>query len=82
MYLRKSRVELLNHREIRTRAHDAALFDIGIPRCEAFKRSVGYAGALEWNSLTPQIRNTDTYLAFKYGQKNVMLQPLAQINLN
>ena len=81
MYLRKRRVDLLNVREIRTRAHDAPLFNLKIPRCEAFKRSIGYAGALEWNNLPPQIRNTDSYKAFKYGQKNEMLRPLARINL-
>ena len=82
MYLRKSKVELLNVREIRTRAHDAPLFEVGIPRCEAYKRNVGYAGALEWNNLPPPIRNTDSYLAFKYIQKKVMLEPLNNIHLN
>ena len=80
MYIRKSRRDLLNMREIRTRAHDAPLFDIKVPRCEAFKRSVGYAGALEWNNLTPDMRNIDSYLAFKYAQKKEMLRPLQGIN--
>ena len=82
MYLRKSRDELLNVREIRTRAHDAPLFEMGIPRCEAYKRSVGYSGAVEWNNLPPPVRNTGSYLAFKYTQKKEMLEPLANINLN
>ena len=69
-------------REFRTRAHDAPLFDIKIPRCESFKRSIGYAGAVEWNSLTPEIRNTGSYVAFKYAQKKEMLRPLALIHLN
>ena len=65
MFTRKSKVHLLNNREIRTRAHDAPLFETSIPRCEAYRRSVGYRGATKWNSLTPAIRHTATYLAFK-----------------
>ena len=82
MYLRKSNVRLLNNREIRTRAHDAPLFDISVPRCEAYKRSVGYYGAAAWNEISPVIRNTDTYLKFKYLQKLKMLQPLEHIHVN
>ena len=81
MYIRKKDVHLLNCREIRTRAHDAPLFNITIPRCEAFKRSVGYFGALSWNELTPKIRNTDTLLAFKQIQKLKMLSPLARFQV-
>ena len=58
MYKRLSRKELLNNREIRTRAHDAPLFNVQIPRGEAFKRSVGYSGSVLWNELTPATRNT------------------------
>ena len=46
MYIRSSRKELLNNREIRTRAHDAPLSNVTIPRYEAFKRSVGYFGSV------------------------------------
>ena len=53
MYSRKSDVKLLNDREIRTRAHDAPLFTVTVPRCEAFKHSVGYSGAIGWNDLPP-----------------------------
>ena len=73
MYIRQSRRELLNVREIRTRAHDAPLFNVPIPRCEAFKRSVIYSGSIEWNSLNPEIRNTKLYLPFKFLQKKEML---------
>ena len=79
MYTRLGRKELINTREIRTRAHDAPLFDVTIPRCEAFKRSVGYFGSVEWNNLPPATRNINPYLAFKYLQKKVMLEPLALI---
>ena len=42
MYKRKSNKKLLNNREIRTRAHDAPLFAVTIPRCAAFQHSAGY----------------------------------------
>ena len=80
MYKRKEmRGDLLNKREIRTRAHDAPLFKIIIPRCEAVKRSVGYFGAERWNALTPNVRNTNSYQEFKKLQKRDMLLPLNQI---
>ena len=82
MYLRKKNVHLLNTREIRTRAHDAPLFNVPIPRCEAFKRSVCYSGSVEWNSLTVESRNTQPFLAFKFAQKKSMLQPLEVITLD
>ena len=82
MYLRKNKKELLNVREIRTRAHDAPLFNLKIPRSEAFKRSVGYSGAKEWNQLPPAIQNTGSYLAFKNVQKKEMLRPLTRIVIN
>ena len=80
MYKRKDRrPELLNRREIRTRAHDAPLFETVVPRCEAFKRSVGYQGAVTWNNLDPNVRNTATLIQFKTLQKKLMLDPLALI---
>ena len=76
MYSRVSRPELLNRREIRTRAHDAPLFNVTIPRCEGFKRSIGYFGSTEWNELQPSTRNIDPFLAFKYHNKKEMFKPL------
>ena len=69
---------MLNIREIRTRAHDAPLFNVGIPRCKAFKRSIGYSGTVAWNALSPDIRNTDLYPGFKFHCKKEMLEPLNQ----
>ena len=79
MFKRKVNTELLNRREIRTRAHDAPLFNVKIPRCEPFKRSVGYFGSEAWNMLDPTTRNTKDYLLFKHQQKQNMLKPLANI---
>ena len=81
MYKRKDNRTLLNLREIRTRAHDAPLFDVNIPRCESFKRSVGYFGSEAWNALSPVIRNTASLLAFKGIQKKEMFCPLNRIVL-
>ena len=79
MYKRKEKKDLLNRREIRTRAHDAPLFNVLIPRCEAYKRSVGYAGSTLWNDLPPAVRNTDCYIRFREIQKKNMLHPLSLI---
>ena len=79
MYIRKRRPDLLNNREIRTRAHDAPLFNVKIPHCEAFKRSIGYFGSTVWNDLTPQTRNTESLLAFKNLTKKLIMQPLNAI---
>ena len=76
MYKRKNNVTLLNNREIRTRAHDAPLFNVPIPRCEAFKRSVSFHGSSSWNNLSVKIRNTENYSAFKLRSKYAMLAPL------
>ena len=69
MFNRKKNSSLLNKREIRTRSHDAPFFNVKFPRCEAFKRSVGYFGSESWNALDPATRNTKEYLAFKHLQK-------------
>ena len=79
MFRRKTKVALLNRREIRTRAHDAPLFIIPIPRCESFKRSVIYHGSTSWNSLNVGTRNTENFLSFKLKQKEVMLRPMRLI---
>ena len=81
MYRRKGRRDLLNQREIRTRALDAPLFNVDIPRCEAFKHSMSYFGAVKWNELPSAVRNTDSYLVFKTLQKKSMLQPLDCIQI-
>ena len=82
MYKRKSMYpNLLNNREIRTRAHDAPLFEVPVPRCEAFKRSVGYFGSQEWNVLPPATRNINSYLEFKRVQKKQMLTSLELAHL-
>ena len=47
MYNRLKRTKLLDERDIRTRAHDAPLFKVAVPKLEAYKRSLQYAGAVQ-----------------------------------
>ena len=80
MYKRQGNVTLLNRREIRTRAHDAPLFNVPIPRCEAFRRSVVFHGSNSWNNLSVKTRNSESYAAFKNIQKCTMIAPLKILN--
>ena len=43
------------------------------PKSEPIKRSVMYAGAIEWNSLDADIRNMKDIVSFKRFQKIYML---------
>ena len=70
MYGRLERTDLRDGRDIRTRAHDALLFKVAIPKNEAFKRSVAYAGSCQWNSLPAEVCNTENYDVFKAKQKS------------
>ena len=67
MYKKKQCIELLDIKNVHTRARDAVLFKTIIPRCEKYKHSVFffYKGATTWNSLPVTIRNIDTYDLFK-----------------
>ena len=73
MYGRLKRPQLIDVRDVRTRAHDAPMFKIKVPKNEAYKRSVEYYGSNQWNSLPVNIRNIDDYVAFKTKQKAIML---------
>ena len=72
MYTRISNASLMDKRNIRTRAHDAPLFKINIPKNEAYKRLIMYAGALQWNNLDKDTRNIASYDMFKSKQKLIM----------
>ena len=73
MFKKKTCIELLDVKQIRTRARDAPLFRTIIPKCEKYKNSVFYKGAIRWNSLPVNIRNIDTYDSFKTLQKKNMM---------
>ena len=57
-----------------TRLHDGPVFKVTHPNSEPIKRSVMYAGALEWNNLDSDIRNIDDIVKFKRIQKSWMLK--------
>ena len=73
MHSKLNQVSWVDNRVIGTRAHDAPMFKVKIPRIETYKRAVGYAGAVQWNILPIKIRNIKTSAAFKVKQKAVML---------
>ena len=72
MYKRLVREHHVDDRDIRTRAHDAPLFRLEVPKLEAYKRSVKYSGASQWNSLPAEVRNIDNFKQFKAMQKNFL----------
>ena len=69
IYQMKNDVNMLCSPDIGTRSRDAPLFTTKIPKNEAYKRSVQYNGAVEWNSLSVELRNIDLLLPFKFHQK-------------
>ena len=77
MFQRKTNETLLDTIEVRTRARDAPLFKTNFPRYEAYKRSVLYNGAAEWNSLTVDVRNVDQFLPFIYIQRQWLMSTIA-----
>ena len=72
MYGRLTNDQLVDKRNINTRAHDAPLFKVKVPKIETYKRSVEYAGAVRWNLLPTEIRNIDNSISFKLKQKKIM----------
>ena len=78
MHGRLERQHLIDHRDIRTRAHDAPMFLVKVPNLEAYKRAVEYAGALRWNSLSPEIRNIKCATVFKARQKDILMQTVTR----
>ena len=59
---------------ISTRSQGGPLFHISKPNCESFRRNINYSGALEWNNLNADIRNSENIFAFKKLQKNWLLE--------
>ena len=59
--------------QVDTRLHDDPVFKITYPKSEPNKRSVMYAGAIEWNSLDADITNMKDIVSLKRFQKSYML---------
>ena len=51
-------------RGLNTRAHDAPPFKVKVPKNETYKRAVDYRGAVQWNSLSVQMRPTVNLSSF------------------
>ena len=65
MFEQKSNHNIVNNREICTRAHDAVLFTNVKPKSEKYKTNILYKGALAWNSMSVAIRKSQTYIILK-----------------
>ena len=73
MFKQKENEQIVNRRNINTRAHDAVLFNTERPQNEKYKRNIYYNGALRWNELIVEDRNIVMYKSFKEKQKKWML---------
>ena len=76
MFKSKTNIDRLSMRNIRTRLHDAPVFEMIKPTCEKYKSNVYYKGAILWNTLPVHIRNILTYEEFKSRQKRWALSQL------
>ena len=72
MFKRAGRPDLVDNRDIRTRAHDSLLFKVKIPNNETYKRSIEYSGAVKWNALPAEERGVEIFQEFKRRQKKSM----------
>ena len=80
MFKQKENQEIVVNRGIRTRRHDAVVFETCIPNLELFKKSTMYRGILEWNNLPVYVRNIKSFDAFKNKQKQELYDQLPHIN--
>ena len=76
MFKQKNNDNLLNQRNIRTRMHDAVVFETCKPVLEKYKKGTIYRGVIEWNGLDVNTRNLESYDEFKFLQKKIMLDKL------
>ena len=74
MYTRLGNPSYIDNRDIRTRAHDVPLLSVKVPKIEMYKRSLNYAGAVQWNNLDPDIRAIKNLHLFKSRQKAIMMR--------
>ena len=70
MFKQKCNHNIVDTRNIRTRAHDAILFNTNMPLCEKFKHNIFYYGARLWNQLPVKERKIEEYKTFKNVQKS------------
>ena len=76
MFKRKTDVNYLNMRNIRTRLHVKPVFELIKPTCEKYKNNVFYNGAVSWNTLPVHTRNIKKCEKFNFQQKRWALSEL------
>ena len=76
MFQKKLDRTLFDVANAHTRARDAPLFKVKIPKIEAYKRSTLYNGAIEWNSLSVDVRNVDLLLPLKFLQRRWLMNTI------
>ena len=71
MFKSKSDQNIVNTRNVRTRLHDALVFNMYTkkPNYEKYRGNVFYSGAISWNMLPARIHNTETYDVLNNYQK-------------
>ena len=69
MYKQKENQDIVVNRNIRTRRHDAVVFEMCKPNLELVKKSTMYRGIQDWNDLPANVRNIDNFNEFKILQK-------------
>ena len=73
MFRQKENKDLVIQRNIRTRRHDAVVYETCRPILEKYKKGTIYRGIMEWNSLDVDTRNIEEFNGFKKVQKNLMM---------
>ena len=72
MFRQKDNTDLVIVRDIRTRRHDAVVYETVKPNLEMYKKGCIYRGIQLWNNLPAEIRNINTFILFKESQKKEM----------
>ena len=71
MFKQCNNIDIVNIRNVNTRAHDALLFTTTKPNNEKYMQNVYYRGAITWNNLTVAERNIIDLKKFKEMQKKL-----------
>ena len=69
MYKQQGNVNIVNNRNVRTRAHDALVFTTVKPNNEKYNGNVFYKGAISWKCLPVHDKNILTFGKFKITKK-------------
>ena len=75
MFKRKDNIDIIDNKDniIMTRSMTSKKCIVKKPNLEAYKRSINYSGAVNWNNLPNDLKNIDIFEIFKFNQKKEML---------